>query len=714
MNQYLAITSRGLENLLADELKELGAHDIKVVHAGVRFKATQAEAYRCCLWTRISSRIIYVLSEFNVRNDLDLYLGATAINWNNYFGSNTRIVVDFNGTNREIRNSQYGAMKVKDAIVDRFTKMDLMRPSIDRERPDLRIHVRLSGEKAILGLDMAGSGLHQRGYRSEAGKAPLRETHAAALVMKSGWTFEQPLLDPMCGSGTLVIEAAMIAAEIAPGIKRKRWGFEALKDFDKEAWLEIHAEAKVKARRGPAKAKETVKIYGRELDQRVLAIARDNAGRAGVSELIDFERGDAMHLMAPEGFSDGVILCNPPYGERLGTTPELIALYTEFGQRLKLAFTGSRAAIYSASNELLSCMRMRADKQFKLRNGALDCVLKTYLITGGSVKKEEGQSEGVVEETEIAPDFANRLKKNITKLSKWAKREGIECYRLYDADLPNYNAAIDQYKDYIVIQEYAAPKTIPEEVARRRLMDIMRATIAVTGVDNSKVILKVRERQKGKNQYQKLSSVERFMTVSEYDVKLKVNLYDYLDTGVFLDHRITRRKLGSMAKGKDFLNLFSYTGSATVHAACGGAKSTTTVDMSNTYLEWAKDNMKLNGQVGRQHNYIQADCLQWLQESNESFDLIFIDPPTFSNSKRMKQTFDVQRDHIMLMENLKRMLRPEGQIVFSNNKRQFKMDLEALAELGLQAKNISDKTLPMDFAKNKQIHNCWIITHKED
>ncbi|MEF1219052.1 THUMP domain-containing protein, partial [Photobacterium damselae] len=307
MNQYLAITSRGLENLLADELKELGAHDIKVVHAGVRFKATQAEAYRCCLWTRISSRIIYVLSEFNVRNDLDLYLGATAINWNNYFGSNTRIVVDFNGTNREIRNSQYGAMKVKDAIVDRFTKMDLMRPSIDRERPDLRIHVRLSGEKAILGLDMAGSGLHQRGYRSEAGKAPLRETHAAALVMKSGWTFEQPLLDPMCGSGTLVIEAAMIAAEIAPGIKRKRWGFEALNDFDKEAWLEIHAEAKVKARRGPAKAKEIVKIYGRELDQRVLAIARDNAGRAGVSELIDFERGDAMHLMAPEGFSDGVI-----------------------------------------------------------------------------------------------------------------------------------------------------------------------------------------------------------------------------------------------------------------------------------------------------------------------------------------------------------------------------------------------------------------------
>ncbi|WP_305373016.1 bifunctional 23S rRNA (guanine(2069)-N(7))-methyltransferase RlmK/23S rRNA (guanine(2445)-N(2))-methyltransferase RlmL [Photobacterium leiognathi] len=711
MNQYLAITSRGLENLLADELEQLGAQNIQVVHAGVRFKAEQATAYRCCLWTRISSRIIQVLSEFNVRDDMDLYLGATAINWMNYFDSNTRIVVDFNGTNREIRNSQYGAMKIKDAIVDRFTKADLRRPNIDRERPDLRVHMRLSGEKGILGLDMAGSGLHQRGYRSEAGKAPLRETHAAALVIKSGWTPEQALLDPMCGSGTLLIEAAMIAAEIAPGLKRKRWGFESIKDFDKDAWMEIHAEATVKSRRGPAKV--TTKFFGREMDRRVLAVARDNAGRAGVKELIDFEYGDATQLVRPEGFETGVILCNPPYGERLGTTPELISLYKEFGNRLKLAFAGSVAAIYSSSNELLSCMRMRADKQFKLRNGALDCVLKTYLITAGSVQKEEGQAEGVIVQEEVAPDFANRLKKNIAKLGKWAKREGIECYRIYDADIPNYNAAIDKYKDYIIIQEYAAPKSVSEELARRRIMDILRATIEVTGVESNKVILKVRERQKGKSQYQKLSSAERHMVVEEYGVELKVNLYDYLDTGLFLDHRITRRMLGKMAPGKDFLNLFSYTGSATVHAAVGGAKTTTTVDMSNTYLRWAQENMELNNQVGSQHEFIQADCLQWLQEVDDTFDLIFIDPPTFSNSKRMKQSFDIQRDHIMLMENLKRMLRPEGQIVFSNNKRHFKMDLDKLNELGLHAKNISDKTLPMDFAKNKQIHNCWIITHKE-
>lgn len=711
MNQYLAITSRGLENLLADELTQLGAAQVKVVHAGVRFSADQNTAYRCCLWTRVASRIVQVLSEFNVRNDLDLYLGATAISWEQYFSSRTRIVVDFNGTNREIRNSQYGAMKVKDAIVDRFTKGNQPRPTIDRERPDLRIHVRLSNDKAIVGLDMAGSGLHQRGYRTEAGKAPLRETHAAALVMKSGWTPEKPLLDPMCGSGTLLIEAAMIAAEIAPGLKRKRWGFEALNDFDQDAWQEIHAEASVKARRGVANV--TTPFFGREMDRRILTVARDNAGRAGVSELIDFEYGDATQLVRPNGFETGVILCNPPYGERLGTTPELIALYTGLGNRLKLAFAGSVASIFSSSNELLSCMRMRADKQFKLRNGALDCVLKTYQITAGGVKQVEGAKEGQLEETLVAPDFANRLKKNLSKLDKWAKKEELDCYRVYDADLPDYNAAIDKYADYVVIQEYAAPKSVPEETARRRLMDIMRATIQVTGVDSDKVVLKVRERQKGKSQYQKLSNASRYMTVNEYGVKLQVNLFDYLDTGLFLDHKITRRRLGEMSKGKDFLNLFAYTGSATVHAACGGAKSTTTVDMSNTYLRWAQENMALNGQVGRQHEYVQADCLQWLQEVDDTFDLIFIDPPTFSNSKRMKQSFDVQRDHIMLMENLKRMLRKGGEIVFSNNKRHFKMDEAALADLGLVAKNISSETLPMDFARNKQIHNCWIITHKE-
>lgn len=552
---------------------------------------------------------------------------------------------------------------------------------------------------------MVGGGLHMRGYRPEAGKAPLRETLAAAILLRSGWDASKPMLDPMCGSGTLLIEAAMMAANMAPGVKRQKWGFEALEDFEPELWAEIKAEANVQARRG-VKNVDT-KFFGMDNDPRVLQTARDNARRAGVESLIDFSLADAAKLTRPEGFENGVIVCNPPYGERLGTHPGLIALYTAFGGQLKAEFGGCQASIFSSSDELLSCLRMRADKQFKLNNGALPCHQKNYSISVREPSQLNEQQQSLV-----APDFANRLKKNVAKVCKWAKREGLDCYRIYDADLPEYNVAIDIYQDSLVIQEYAAPKDVPEEKAKRRLTDIIRAAIQVLDMDANKVVLKVREKQKGPSQYQKLAQQSDTMVVHEYGVKLQVNLYDYLDTGLFLDHKLTRRRLGEMANNKDFLNLFAYTGSATVHAACGGARSTTTVDMSKTYLNWAKENMELNGQVGRQHRFEQADCLQWLETARGDYDLIFIDPPTFSNSKRMAKSFDVQRDHIELFTNLKRILRAGGTIVFSNNKRHFKMDLDALAELGLQAKNISNQTLPLDFERNKQIHNCWLVTHQ--
>ncbi|MGC9458927.1 bifunctional 23S rRNA (guanine(2069)-N(7))-methyltransferase RlmK/23S rRNA (guanine(2445)-N(2))-methyltransferase RlmL [Vibrio genomosp. F10] len=705
MHQYLAVTSNGLENLLVEELIKLGIQNPKPVQAGVKFKASTEQIYRCCLWSRLASRFVRVLSEFTCNDDMDLYLSATAVNWVNHFHSSKKFVVDFNGTNNEIRNSQYGAMKVKDAIVDCFTKRSLPRPSISKDHADLRIHVRLHRDKALLGIDMVGGGLHQRGYRPEAGRAPLRETLAAAIILRSGWDATKPFLDPMCGSGTLVIEAAMMAANVAPGIKRQKWGFESLEDFESELWTEVKAEASVQSRRGVNKV--DCKFFGFDNDERVLKTARDNARRAGVESLIQFEVSDAAQLKRPTEFENGVIVSNPPYGERLGTHPGLIALYTAFGAQLKSEFGGNTASIFSSSDELLSCLRMRADKQYKLNNGALPCHQKNYSISSRRADSNGESSPGAV----VAPDFSNRLKKNIAKIGKWARKEHLECYRIYDADLPEYNVAIDVYLDNLVIQEYAAPKDVPEETAKRRLTDIIRAAIDVTGTEANKVVLKVREKQKGRSQYQKLGQQSERLEVHEYGVKLIVNLHDYLDTGLFLDHKITRRKIGEMASGKDFLNLFAYTGSATVHAACGGAKSTTTVDMSNTYLDWAKDNMTLNGKVGREHQFEQADCLKWLSNTDKQYDLIFIDPPTFSNSKRMDQSFDIQRDHIQLMTELKRLLREEGTIVFSNNKRHFKMDLEALKELGLKAKNISSTTLPLDFSRNKHIHNCWLLSH---
>lgn len=459
-------------------------------------------------------------------------------------------------------------------------------------------------------------------------------------------------------------------------------------------------------------------FYGSDLDYRVLQKAQKNAKHAGVAHLIKWKQGDVAALTNPFSEHKGTVICNPPYGERLGTTPALIALYSVFGQRLKSQFGGWNASIFSSEEGLLDCLRMRSFRQFKAKNGPLDCIQKNYQISDRTLRQNDDKSavENVPffsKENVVAVDFANRLQKNIKKIEKWATQQGIDAYRLYDADLPEYNLAVDRYGEHIVVQEYAAPKNIDVNKARQRLLDAVTATLSVTGVETNKLILKVRQKQKGTNQYEKLANKGEYFYVHEYGAKLWVNLTDYLDTGLFLDHRLTRKMVGDMAQGKDFLNLFAYTGSATVHAALGGAKSTTTVDMSNTYLNWAEQNLLLNDIQGKQHKLIQADCLQWLEKCDRQFDLIFVDPPTFSNSKRMEDSWDVQRDHIKLLGQLKRILQPAGRVVFSNNKRGFKMNFVALQTLRLSAVEISAKTLPLDFERNKQIHNCWLITHTE-
>ncbi|MEB8212273.1 bifunctional 23S rRNA (guanine(2069)-N(7))-methyltransferase RlmK/23S rRNA (guanine(2445)-N(2))-methyltransferase RlmL [Raoultella ornithinolytica] len=699
MNSLFASTARGLEELLKTELEALGAVDCQVVQGGVHFQGDTRLLYQSLMWSRLASRIMLPLGQCSVYSDLDLYLGVQAIPWTEIFTPDATFAVHFSGLNDEIRNSQYGALKVKDAIVDSFTRKNLPRPNVDRENPDLRINVWLNKETAHISLDLSGEGLHLRGYRDGTGMAPIKETLASAIVMRSGWVPGTPLLDPMCGSGTLLIEAAMLATDRAPGLHRGHWGFNGWLQHDDAVWKEVKAQAQTRARKGLA-AYES-RFYGSDVDARVIERARSNARRAGVGELITFEAKDVAQLSNPLPKGPyGTVISNPPYGERLESEPALIALHSLLGRTMKTQFGGWNLSLFSASPELLSCLQLRADKQFKAKNGPLDCVQKNYHLA-------ENDGSGAVS---LAEDFANRLRKNLKKYEKWARQEGIECYRLYDADLPEYNVAIDRYGEWVVVQEYAPPKTVDAHKARQRLFDIIAATISVLGIAPNKLVLKTRERQKGKNQYQKMAEKGDFLEVQEYNARLWVNLTDYLDTGLFLDHRIARRMLGQMSKGKDFLNLFAYTGSASVHAGLGGARSTTTVDMSRTYLEWAERNLRLNGLTGRAHRLMQADVLGWLRESDEQFDLIFIDPPTFSNSKRMEDAFDVQRDHLRLMTDLKRLLRKGGTIMFSNNKRGFRMDHDGLAQLGLKAQEITQKTLSQDFARNRQIHNCWLIT----
>ena len=710
MKQLFATTARGFEELLKVELTELGATECKIAQGGVHFQADDETLYRSLLWSRLASRILLPIVNGKVYSDLDLYSIVTGQDWLSYFDEKATFFVDFNGTNQEIRHTQFGAMRVKDAIVDYFERQGKARPNVDKDYPDVRIHVYLNKEELVVSLDLSGEALHLRGYREDTGQAPLRETLAAAIVLRSGWKKGTPLVDPMCGSGTLLIEAAQMEAQIVPQLHRLHWGFDCWKGHNQDAWDKVKAEA-VQQAETYFNQNPKPHFYGFDLDHRVLKKAQKNAQNAGVAHLIQWKQGDVAALKNPSPDEVGTVICNPPYGERLGTTPALIALYSVFGQRLKNEFGGWNASIFSSESTLLDCLRMRSHRQFKAKNGPLDCVQKNYQIS----ERKESAAENPLEfdrTSTVAVDFANRLQKNIKKIEKWAKQQGLDAYRLYDADLPEYNVAVDRYGDHIVVQEYAAPKNIDENKARQRLLDAVTATLQVTGIETNKLILKVRQKQKGTNQYEKLANKGEYFYVNEYGAQLWVNLTDYLDTGLFLDHRLTRKMVGEMAKGKDFLNLFAYTGSATVHAALGGAKSTTTVDMSNTYLNWAEQNLILNDIEGKQHKLIQADCLQWLEKCDRQFDLIFVDPPTFSNSKRMEDSWDVQRDHIKLMRNLKRILRSNGTIVFSNNKRGFKMDFDALDELGLSAVEISAKTLPLDFERNKQIHNCWVVTIK--
>ncbi|MGV8004108.1 bifunctional 23S rRNA (guanine(2069)-N(7))-methyltransferase RlmK/23S rRNA (guanine(2445)-N(2))-methyltransferase RlmL [Photorhabdus temperata subsp. temperata] len=700
MNSLFASTARGLEELLKNELEMLGAQSCKIVQGGVHFHGDDSVMYKSLMWSRLASRILLPLNEFNIYSDLDLYLGVQSIDWSQVFSVDSTFSVHFSGTNEEIRNTQYGALRVKDAIVDSFIRKLDQRPNVAKQQPDIRINVFLNKEKASVALDLSGEGLHIRGYRDLAGQAPLKENLAAAIILRSGWQVDTPMVDPMCGSGTLLIEAAMMATDRAPGLHRDHWGFTAWLKHDEEIWREVTAEAQIRFRKG---LQETnTRFVGSDIDRRVLDMARSNARRAGVAQLITFQQGDASRLEnpLPEG-PVGTVLSNPPYGERLESEPALVALHSLFGRVMKSRFPGWCLSLFSASPELLSCLQLRAEREFKAKNGPLDCVQKNYQLSDKPHSSE----------MDMAEDYANRLRKNEKKFTKWAKQQGIDCYRLYDADLPEYNVAVDRYADKVVIQEYAPPKSVDANKARQRLFDVISATMQVLGLSSNQLVLKTRQRQKGKSQYEKIAEKQEFFLVNEYGAKFWVNLADYLDTGLFLDHRIARKMLGEMSEGKDFLNLFAYTGSATVHTGLGGARSTTTVDMSRTYLEWAERNLQANGLSGRQHRLIQADCLAWLAQTHEQFDLIFIDPPTFSNSKRMEDTFDVQRDHIMLMKQLKRLLRRGGTLMFSNNKRGFKMDFSELEKIGLVAEEITSKTQSQDFARNRQIHNCWLLRH---
>jgi 23S rRNA (guanine2445-N2)-methyltransferase / 23S rRNA (guanine2069-N7)-methyltransferase len=562
-------------------------------------------------------------------------------------------------------------------------------------------------DQVTIYLDFSGRGLFQRGYRQHSGAAPLKENLAAAIIKRSGWLTDvsKPLVDPMCGSGTILIEAVLMAANYAPGIDRSTWGFENWLGHQDDVWQQQLVIAVEQSNEGLSQLK--AKVFGIDIDSRVLRTAQQNARNAGVQKFIEFACKDANKLNNVYG-QPGTILFNPPYGERIGELPELVESFVLLGQKFKEQFVDWRLSILTANLELLSMLKLASFKRYKFKNGPLDCQLANYHVD----EKQIAGSNSNAEFDQKNSAFANRLLKNKKHFKSWLKKEQIECYRLYDADIPEYNVAIDLYGDHLVIHEYAAPATIDPSKASKRLQEVIYFAPKVLDIPTEKVVLKTRTKQKGSNQYQQLNQTRQAIVVNEYGAKLKVNLWDYLDTGLFLDHRKTRQLVAQKAKNKSLLNLFAYTGSVSLQAALHGAKEITTVDMSNTYLNWAQDNFAINKLTGHKYQFVQADCLQWLKANTQLFDVIFIDPPTFSNSKRMEDSFDVQRDHIAVLADALKSLAPGGEIIFTNNKRNFKMDLQHIDNLGLTASSITELTRDKDFQRNKHIHNSWLINRK--
>ncbi|WP_078085562.1 bifunctional 23S rRNA (guanine(2069)-N(7))-methyltransferase RlmK/23S rRNA (guanine(2445)-N(2))-methyltransferase RlmL [Microbulbifer mangrovi] len=722
---FTATCPKGLENLLADELRALGAAVEREQPAAVRFSADLGMAYRICLWSRLANRVLLNVGQARIENAEDLYRAVVAVPWEEHISPTGVLWVNFSGTNREIRNSQFGGQKAKDAIVDRLRQATGARPDVDKRDPDLSVMLRLHRDNLEIAIDLCGDSLHRRGYRTHIGAAPLKENLAAALLMRAGWPriAEEggALLDPMCGSGTFLVEGALMIADVAPGLMREGFGFERWLNHQNDLWLPLREEAL--QRRAEGLAKPLPEIRGYDADAKVLFAAESNIARAGLEKHVRVSCRPVAAFKVPSHrqVKPGLVITNPPYGERLGEQEALRETYAELGRQLKQEFGGWKAAIFTGNPELCHSTGLRSHKQYKLFNGSIPSQLLLFDIHQQSDSADSGDGSGRTAPrlSEEAQMVANRLQKNLRNTGKWARKNGISCYRLYDADLPEYAAAIDIYESvegqtYAHIQEYRAPANIPEQKARARLSELVRATRHVLELPGRNVSIKERRRHSHKDsgsQYQKRGEAAQSFWVDEYGAQLEINLWDYLDTGLFLDHRPVRQYLKQIAAGKKLLNLFCYTATATVQAALGGSSESTSVDLSKTYQAWAQRNYRQNGLDPNRHQLIEADCLQWLEAAQQNrrghYDVIFLDPPTFSNSAKMRGVLDVQRDHADLIRQCMALLRPGGTLLFSNNLRSFKMDGEVQEEFAVE--NLSSRLLDKDFQRNPKIHNVWEI-----
>ena len=709
----VAACAFGLEAVVKRELQALGI-EASIGNPGrVHFHGSRETICQANLWLRTADRVLIRVAEFAAPDFDALFENTRAIAW----GQLLPVDAEFPVTGRSIKSQLTSVpacqRAVKRAIVDAMRR-DHGCQELPETGSTYKIDAALLNDIATLTIDTTGRSLHRRGYRTMISQAPLKETLAAAMVMLSYWRRDRPLVDPFCGSGTVPIEAALIGRNIAPGAHRE-FAFHHWADFPDELWRVARGQA-IEAELPPMEQR----LVGRDIDGKALRAARENALRAGVGDDIHFQSGAMQDLTSKRRF--GCLITNPPYGQRIGEVRELDELYGQIPEVLRKLPTWSHYVL-TAFPRFEQTLGRSADRRRKLYNGRIEC---TYYQFHGPKPVQDVAEEGSVEKPFVhasgtaafgqldekakhqAELFASRLSKRARHLRRWPTRRDITCYRLYERDIPEIPLVVDRYEDHLHLTEYERPHD-RDPAQHANWLDLMAKTAGETlEVPPTNVFLKRRGRQRGSTQHGKVDDSGNRIVVREGGLKFIVNLQDYVDTGLFLDHRVTRQMVREESEGKTFLNLFAYTGSFTVYAASGGAKRTVSVDLSKVYLDWADDNLGINRLGGDQHERIAHDVKRFIHEHppGEMYDLVVFDAPTFSNSKRTEDDWDVQRDSLPLLSALMPLVRKGGVVYFSNNFRRFKFEASELA--ATQIHEISKQTVPEDF-RNKRIHRCWRI-----
>ena len=738
----------GLEAPLQTELTSFGiASDIKST-GRLAVTGTLRDLYTICLWSRVASRVLMLIKRKNINAEYDvaeqLYGLAKSVDWTQQFSLEQTFAIRLSVDKRVAVSQQFAMLRIKDAIADTFNEVYDSRPNVDSKNPDFSVFATVNDKQAELYLDLSGTSLHRRGYRVAMTEAPLKENLAAALLYSAGWhkkneqgdaPFYNALIDPMCGSGTFIIEALLMHCDYAVGIDKaaNQFGFYEWQHHDDVLWKQMIDDAQMRFREALEIINEQPDtlplILGFDADSGAILATEKNLIAAGLQDLLpllDLETraldrlSSILKPLADDGrLSNPLIITNPPYGERLGDEEMIKPLYQAIGLILQDSFAGSdinpMLGILAANVEQVDILPIKEPKTLRCHNGAITVYFRYGTLIAGQTGNLVSRFEKREIEVEEGQDFINRLQKNLAKLKKLAKKDTVSNLRVYNADLPDFKVAVDLYGDYVHVQEYAPPKTIPPETAKKRFNLALMGIREVFGINREQIFIKTRARQSGNDQYSKQGNTEKrgkFYVAREDGAYFYVNFTDYLDTGLFIDHRNMRARIKDNSRNKSVLNLFAYTCTASVHAALAGAKKVTSVDLSQNYLDWGKQNFALNGLnvSGNKYQFVAADIFEWIKDNTEQFDIIFIDPPTFSNSKKFQGTFDVQRDHSAIINRAMNRLTADGILYFSNNFTRFELD-EQLTER-YDVVDITQKTIGFDFDVKKPIHQSFEIRHR--